>query len=416
MTTRERSIESPAQNSLLVKTWNGNPFDTHSALLSSYTKVMVDETVRGYRRRIANGEIINNPCSLSVSDRYSGNGTYYGISDDQSNVFEASGGSLSSYHRTFDGSFEPLSAADIDYNLSEMIKQAKLYAIANIDPTPSAFAEDAFEIRETLKFIRSPLTGIANLAKSFQRKRYKLYRRNKVASLVAQQKPEIVKAVSDLWLQYRFAASPLLRSVMDGVDAFQTRNEKHTFPERLVSRGIQKANTSLSESPTSDLGNGVYQSWETSLDAEADVAVGILYTVTNPVDNLQWRLGLRVKDVPETLWQVVPLSFMADRVWDVSKLIRGMTNLVDPQVRLLAGWVRVKEKVVTNYRLSGQTVPGYTVTANGDTVHAEDFSYTRTPWSPSPLDTWPSITLGRLVEDATSIADLATLAYSRLVG
>jgi hypothetical protein len=105
---------------------------------------------------------------------------------------------------------------------------------------------------------------------------------------------------------------------------------------------------------------------------------------------------------------------MVDRVWNITKMIRGITNLADPNVEILAGWVRAKEELVSTVRLTGQTVPGYTVTASGDLVTDKTFVYNRSPWTPRVSDTYPTTTKGRLVEDASSILDLLTLTYFRL--
>lgn len=408
MTTRVRNENSPDASETFVKYWNGNYFDALNHVSLRQLKEMTDTVVPRYHERIAAGEIINNFCQLESEYRETGEGYYYAHDSAYSNVFEGSGGSLTMYQLKVCPTVTEYGYPDRSYDINYMIDVAKQKAIKNIDPTPYAFMEDAFEIRETINFLKNPVRGLLNLGTSFQ----KAYRQKR-----ASWRPgvKIADELSNTWLEYRFAASPLIRSVQSAAEALEDKLQE-VDPPRKTARGIMREETRLNTVDRYMFDAEAFQDFRKTLDASADISAGIIYEVSNPVRDLSFKLGLRAKDIPETMWQIVPLSFMVDRVLDISGMIRGITNLLDPNVRILAGWVRAKEALDTSIIAETQYIPGYTITMDADLVLDKKFVYQRTPWLPSVSDTLPSANARGLVKDATSLLDLLTLTYSRLRG
>lgn len=291
--------------------------------------------------------------------------------------------------------------------------RAKALSLSNMDNTQYAFGEDALELGETLRFLKSPLKSVSNLAKLFKRD-VKTIKRFGIKTNVGTLRRSVrdqTKAVADAWLQYRFAASPLIRSCMDALEAYYAYTP--TFPERLTARGFSKdeADNKVDWSWENG-GNGRQYSLRRSI--EQDFHASILYTVTNPIYDWKWKLGFRAKDIPTTAWQIVPLSFMVDRVLDISTFSKGVMNLADPNVKILAASVRRKTTHIESYKLNSMTSNVYTGYAQGNTNEHTYFEYERVPWSPSFIDTLPKLTLHRLVDDATKIADLCALIRGRL--
>jgi hypothetical protein len=114
------------------------------------------------------------------------------------------------------------------------------------------------------------------------------------------------------------------------------------------------------------------------------------------------------------MWQIFPLSFMVDRVIDISTFSKGVINLADPNVKILAASLRRKTTWIESYKLQSMWWNGYTGHAQGNTNEHTYFEYERTPWVPSFVDTLPKVTLGYLVDDATKIADLCALIRGRI--
>jgi hypothetical protein len=283
---------------------------------------------------------------------------------------------------------------------------AKQRAIASIDPTPYAFGEDLLEIRETLRFLRNPADSLFHLSKSFRRTFNQLKRQRKLSSKNVKHYGDLFQALSDVWLQYRFAASPLIRSSIDVLEAYSEKSKAINHPPRRTARGFE--NFTFSESVEQSY-DGMY--FDTTRDVNASYKASILYTVTNPVYDWKYRLGLRTKDVPTTIWQIMPYSFMVDRLLDITSFSKGVINLGDPNVKILAGSVTYKSEDKKTYRHSDHVQAGWSMSINGELQEIKDFSYIRTTWQPSVYDTIPGFTPGKVVDSATKIADLITLSY-----
>jgi hypothetical protein len=289
-----------------------------------------------------------------------------------------------------------MSAVKSDF--SDYESRAKLLALRNVDKTPYAFGEDIGELKETLELIRHPFSTIASSAKRFR-------------SLVKARKKKFrwshAKAVASVWLEYRFAWSPLVRSAYSAVDAYMST--KKTPPVRRSSD--QTLDFQGQESDTVQNGSVFDRTVTQSYSGHAS----ILYEVHNPLYDWKWRLGLRAKDIPLTAWQLARLSFMVDRVYDISSFIGGVTNLIDPNVKILAGSYTTRNEVETTLKLVDYDNPSsVSYTISGNTNVRKTFRYHRVVWAPSFADTIPELSLRNLVNDATKIADLTSIFIGAL--
>jgi len=147
---------------------------------------------------------------------------------------------------------------------------------------------------------------------------------------------------------------------------------------------------------------------------DTSIHAQILYTVTNPLDNVRWKLGLRTRDIPHTLWQLLPYSFMVDRVVNVSDLISGFTALTDPDVHILSGSITERTEDINTVQIVDRQNPTFTFSFAADIYEEKQFSYGRSPWRPSVFDTVPNIDVRNLVNTATKMTDLAALILQRL--
>jgi hypothetical protein len=298
-----------------------------------------------------------------------------------------------------------------EINVPSGIDIAKTKAIANIDPVPYAFGEDLFEIGETIKFLRSPLQSVDDLMRAFAKKRVDID--NSI------RKPaQKVLALASLWNQTRFALIPLISSAMDVLELYNERHKRKRPNPRRTARGFFQARNEMDEDvftydvPTYPVANSSFQQ---SAWRDLDVKASILYQMSNPIEGWRFDLGLRNKDILLTLWQIVPLSFMLDRLLNISDAIRGLVNLADPNLTIFAGSVRHKYNSYHSYQLVSQSVPGWTATINGDQRTWFSGTYNRQPWSPSVFEIIPTFTPEYVVKDVSSILDLIAIIISRVV-
>jgi len=291
---------------------------------------------------------------------------------------------------------QTVSEADVGSAIATLKQQA----IANIAKTPWSFGEDVGEVRETLKYLKNPASSLAEVAKSFERKAKNLYFRY----------GNRAKALSGAWAQHRFAMLPLQRSLEDIVKSSFVRNQKEfASGSRLSAR----SRTLLSGNVQRTTAPGYSRVAETRSDA-INLHCYILYETKNPLKGWQYKYGLRFKDIPTVGWQLLPYSFMVDRVANVSNCISGVTNILDPSIRILAAGVVRKHDKVSTCQLLADVNPQWSVTAACETVEERLFTFTRDTWYPTVSDTIPQVNLLGLVKDATSVIDLLALTTQRL--
>jgi hypothetical protein len=302
--------------------------------------------------------------------------------------------------------------------------------VAQIDSTPYAFGEDVGEVRETLRFLRHPFSSLLKLGKNFERdvlraskrklksKRQLIIadiRRRKFLSDNLAYKPSIrrANALAQVWTEYQFAAAPLVRSALDALEAATFYREAQP-PKRVTARGFAESTVDITDEAKRYWTAGIFDTFTRRRQLVRECHTGILYQVSNPVQDTKWLLGLRLKDVPETAWQLMPYSFMLDRVLNISRIVRGVTNLLDPTVRILAGWVVAKDADTRELTYVSQARnDGWTVVVSGDLLRDDVFSYRRDTWIPSMSDVVPPVTPRGLIDDASKTADLVSLVYQR---
>jgi hypothetical protein len=380
--------------------------DSKDLTVFSYYKAITDTVTPNYRQRIAAGEIINNPMNLIVEELDADTGGYYHATVDANGVvYENRNGSTTLYEDSLPvySSEEPdMPSVDVNH----MIAEAKAYAISNINPSDYKFGEDLFELGETLRFLRNPIVSIRKLSREFVRDTRKLEKKYKRAA-------DIADAASDVYLSYQFGVQPLLRSSLDAIENLN-RNRAKERPKRLTARGFSNDGDSVSGTYRKYFNPNAYDTYSFMKSKQVSVKASILYDVLLPTNDLQMNLGLRPSDIPETLWAVVPLSFMVDRIWDISTAIRGVTNLSQPHLRILAASVTVKDEEKSTLQFTDQKNSGVTVSVQGDVVRRKRFTYDRSVWHPTVDDTIPPSDLLNVVSNAQYISDLTALTVKAL--
>lgn len=373
-------------------------------IIASHTEGMTDVVTPNFHRRIREGEIINNPMSYA-KDTFNvpdGPGDFYakvGATEYRGSgdgcLTTALGSWLNGLGQAWNvGGLAPVPNPNIDLESA-----SKLTALANVDRSPYAFGEDVFELRETLRFIRDPLHSLRRLSELLK----KAYKKEGILSIYDKQKQ--VKAIAQIWLQYRFAFQPLVRSVHDAVEAFSDRT---SLPERRTARGFEE----FVGAETLDEALPNY-AWTSTTSVVEEHRAGVLYEVTNPFWGWRNKYGLGFKNIPETMWQILPLSFMVDRLVNITKGIQGVVALTDPSVEILAAWhtrkcTTTKTRSCYDYYVANLQALAF----KPDTEVDENSTYDRSVWVPDLYDAVPQVEWRELVKDATNVVDLIALIIS----
>lgn len=403
---RYRSRSNPEIEELVVLT--GYVTGSHGPfLVQAYDESISDWVTSDYKTKIAEGAVINNPCDYTKSvveqKNYPGTrtNTYLGPGSSHGHSYTETG-PLTQYLADKNG-IGRLVAPELDRQSVE--DRQKLVAIANVDSTPYAFGEDIGELKETLELLRHPVAGLyesAKTLKSLVRKKRRL-------------RPGLshAKALASAWNEVRFGWSPLVRSAYQAIDAYQ--DNAKTPPVRRTANGNSGELTSTtSDQPFYNGGSGITNSFYRSYSESLSGHASILYTVSNPVYDWKWRLGLRFKDIPTTAWQLARLSFMVDRLVDISSFSRGIINLIDPNVKILAGSYTERYEAENSLTLVTSANPNFSQSVSGNVDIHRTFAYNRSLWSPSVADTIPNASLGYVVSSASKIADLVAITISHL--
>lgn len=397
---RTRNRDAGTQYDTQTRTNQNGLVSTRQDIISSGSEIIEDFVTPGFRKRIAQGEIINNPC------------TYSKVS------YEVLGSSIMRFDNImnpddwnlYDGGCETARRASHSLpsaQLRDIEAECKVRAIAQMDKTPYAFGEDIGEIRETINFIRNPLKSMHDLSKTIR----DTARKNAVTNAT-----DYAVALAGAWSAGRFALLPLLRSILDAIEAFNENvtTDKRDLSTRLSARGFSSDEDHYSDTDEQQVGSFYYTSNRTRFVNVSGHAV-ILYEVTNPAAAWRFNLGLRNKDIPVTLWQLFPLSFMVDRLLDISTAIQASVNILDPSLVIRAGSYTLKEDKVETYHTNEvDASPVYTGSIDGGQEIISSFTYDRNVWKPSPSDVHVAFDKGGLVEDAIKTTDLIAIIINLL--
>ena len=375
---------------------------------------MTDVITPSFNERIAAGEVINNEMSYS-KEMYTAEPEDVFVVQLHNPTGPEDGTRVFKYGNFTAESLQRCSYYGYDVNPIELtfdtIQQARSKALANVDSTPYEFLEDMLEIKETIKFLRSPLASISNVARAFRRKHDR-------AQNIKDQTTRI-RELANLWKQYRFAFAPLLRSAMTIMEALADKDM--TRPVRRNAHGYafdKKDHRAFEEPWIGGVGTQVVFQYQANALKDRQTHAAVLYEVSNPVYDNFFKLGLRLKDLPVGLWEIYPLSFMVDRLWNIKNMISGFMNLADPDLTILAGSVTDRIDATHDISLVGKYMPyeGITTWTIGrpDHVYYKKYTQVRTPWAISVADIVPPLTPGNLVSDISKILDLLSIILGKL--
>jgi len=402
--------------------YTGSVYRSHTQPPASGSEDFDDHVEEGFHRRIRAGEIINNPCDYNSSTfRYSDNHSLL-------EWIRNSDGKLMYYTDVDDGNathwfltyrVKPYlwdSCSAVPGNITEALQEAKSKCLANVDSTPYEFFEDLLEIRETIRFLRNPLESIRQVCKAYKLAKAKILRQSKLNRWDAKR---TAKSLASCWNQYRFALMPLVRSVLTAIEVYENRDKIHRNKRRTAHGKVSTADE------TTETMGGVWGSGGSSIrvtydkDSAATYAyhAQILYEVSNPLEDLKFALGLRLKDIPYVMWQVFPLSFMLDRLVNVSDFVQGIVNLSDPTVTFLSASVTKRITKSVDVRLRSVVYPYgyYTINIDEpDRVLLDTHQHKRDQWQPALIDTVPPVHWKGLIEDATKVLDLLAISISMI--
>lgn len=287
------------------------------------------------------------------------------------------------------------SRSDNTAKLAELSSRALHSARAKAHESMTLGGETLAQMGETIKMLRRPFSSAGRLLRKTTRIRDKKLRKS--AS-------NLTQANADAWLETTYGWKPLIMDVMNIMSVAERL--RSNFERRLVFRATETFDSN-SEHPFSavrlsgDLDflrcNGSYTK-VTTLRASAGVIVDI--KMLTPTEMLAKIFGFRARDLPSTLWALMPYSFVLDWWGNVETWFQSV--MPDPGVIHRGSWVTTVDE--TSVRCNGGSFYTDTVgpkpSTSGDYTAdlLETISIVRTPnpsmWTP-PAISFESLSLSR---------------------
>lgn len=345
-----------------------NPAGTRSGVLH-HVDTMTDEVIPHFHRRRSKGEVFVNPMARLKIDQT--------LSQINITGFQLGENPWGAYSDGFDPDLIPipgsrLNIGDVNQETARCETVAVTGAYAAVGKPDVDSLVTLGELRETLAFIGSPIRKAVNLtnrvkrhlktlARDKERYQARLVRYNKLSpqrrSLATA--PQLPKRkfkmgkfeatdVSSLWLGYRYGLMPLIYEAQDYWKAF---HRKAVSVSRATARATETATLSFSD-PT-----GVHVSTEFgqvytqngTINVTIKSRAGVLYEPR--IETVQTKYGFELHRVPSALWEMIPLSFVADWVINFSDVIDSLSANLRAQ-KIMAAWVVTK----TTWRYERQRV------------------------------------------------------------
>lgn len=193
-----------------------------------------------------------------------------------------------------------------------------------------------------------------------------------------------VAAFSSAWNEYRFGWKPILYDLQGIKEAYINGTVWYEKPRRVVARASDR-------DIVWDLPNSVdTRAWPgltsktmiANYSHRAKVSSGVLYELRD--DSLESatarRMGLRLADVPASLWELVPYSFVVDRLLDIGPWLSAI--MPKPGVTVLGSWTttldyQLNYHVIAEAKITVMTAPQTTYIQSGGDYTEEIQSISR---------------------------------------
>ena len=399
--------------------------------------VMVDTLTPRFKTRSAKGETIVSPMSKVVCTNSLRGLTWscQGAPDDQGRRSTWYGMPWVPDRLVVDGN--PVAAyPDLGTTVDKCVGIAVTDAAAKVGAADVEALVSLAELPETVAFLQKPLQGMVALTRRFMSwRRYRKRTLDRYAKAIerwstlsakqqarrkAPVKPELrpfkvgkfsAMDLPSAWLAYRYGIMPMIYE-FEGIAKFLSdgpRPVRQTVRARAQETFRKKTNRSFQEGSDSDTGR-IEVREEDDFNARVDVRAGFLYEVDWSV---QSQLGLSPSRVPAALYELIPLSFVADWFWNGAEYYDALTAECRAK-SILGGWA--VSKITFEFTRTRSIVaigPNTTVSGANPTVVIQESGVItrRTPKSTSDAKVHLRVAL-----NTKRVADGLSLVLQMLAG
>lgn len=350
--------ETSVRHAMCDNIWKSAPMTTGPFIdtVVGSTSTIEDFITPGYKKIMARGGIVNNSMHLFRVTLESGDSTLVVGEPGTSDLALRFHGDCGKYFQ--DLALRPVTPSCWDVEGLRQLVLAKVYADSNKAAVMGG--ELLATMETTASMLRRPLAGAVDLLR--QMAKYKAKHRGKTLK-------SALKAESGAWLETRYGWIPLVldgREIMKQFNtSFERMRERRLVARSSVSRNLRSSRT-YADYQTSD---GIRLSGTTTVSRKVRVAAGYIYTLAAEEldsDMLKRIAGMDNRDLIPTLWELVPMSFVADWFYNTGTWLEA----INPRegVQGLTAWVTVVDEIVTDingtwsYNRKGALPKWYTAT------------------------------------------------------
>ena len=176
--------------------------------------------------------------------------------------------------------------------------------------------------------------------------------------------------ISSFWLAYRYGLMPLIYE-------FQAWEKVLTQAWKTVPRATARGKASdVVEVTLRDTTTAQYHDSRNldTLRAKVDVRAGVLY---EPLVEWTNRFGLQLNRVPAAMYELIPLSFVADWAWNGAEVYDALTASCRSQQILTAWCTSTVTYEYTTSRTLTRLNAGYTAQGTGGVCYSEEGVFKR---------------------------------------
>lgn len=314
--TRTRYFSTPENYSWgtdYILWYNNDPQNEVTGTTGQYTgsdntyssdESFTDEVHSGYRRRSAKGEIMLGPRDSLLVQEFapvvSVAGSAVELVDDYGNHFwHTYNGTMKSR-----GMLPTSSYPDLTLDTTAIFSQAVTQAHANISASDAMLWASLGEAKKTVLGIQRILVKVKKCLKSKRKLIYELRKLKDVSNL------------ADVYMTIRYELRPLYYDVNNYIDAFSNSHPNHC---RQTFRGYAETEASAEQEYVSSFSHFKFTCLNTK-HRRAYVRAGVLTDVD--LDTLQ---AFGIYDIPQSIWELMPYSFVIDWFANVGSVIASHT-------------------------------------------------------------------------------------------
>lgn len=309
---------------------------------SVLSETITDVVVPQFKKRSAQGEIFNNPMQRVSVEEYDAVGTYvdtalsyrlaWNSNDPTDDIPLVKTGyeiirevALRDLVPTFTLSTKP----NIDIMRLSQLAVTKAYA--NIENSKANMLATAAEGRKTIN-------GFVDIFKRV----WKIYRAVRKGNVKYLRKQISAKELANRYMEWRYGIRPCIydaKQILDAVTNPQKTSDRFTY------RGFESESASLNPVErkllTKAIGYKIYRYLygQYTCTRKVDVSAGVMCKI----DNVSAANNYGLDQPIETMWELVPFSFIADWFFNIGQTIASFTP--ESGVTQLASWCTVRDSV-----------------------------------------------------------------------